>query len=358
MDADPDAAGSEDEEHPGEAGEGDNGDDERRPVQRQLSDDEEPRRDRLRAASGAPAGGEAVEDLFSADEIFQRVAATADSEFQRRPRMLFFSGVAAGLSLGVTFLARSALAGETGSGPGLPGDLLYPLGFVLVVLGGYQLFTENTLTPITLVLSRLATIPALLRLWGIVIVANLVGASGAALLMSAPHALPDENLVVAREIARDVLRQPAGTLFVRAILAGGLVASMVWLVHAVRDGIGKLVVIYGIMLLIPVAGLYHCVTGFTEAIFGVFEGEGSLADALGFFAVVAAGNTIGGVLLVAVINYGQTADNRFSERSIDLRLDWRAFLLGVQTPGSDDAELAPELDSHDQDHPARSDAEN
>lgn len=335
----------------GKPGEADDQDDDRRPVQRHLADEEEPQRHRSRAASGAPAGGEAVDDMFSAAEIFQRVAATADSEFQRQPRMLLFSGVAAGISLGVTFLARASLGGETGSGPGLPADLLYPLGFVLVVLGGYQLFTENTLTPVTLVLSRLASIPALLRLWGIVIVGNLLGAAGFALLLSGPDALPAEHVDVARELAAELLHEPVDVLFVRSVLAGVLVASMVWMVHAVRDGMAKIVVIYGVMLLIPVAALYHCVTGFTEAMFGVFEGEGSVGQAVVFFLVVAGGNTLGGVGFVAIVNHAQIAHRRLSEGDDDLRLGWRPFLLGVGGPHAD-GELAPELNPDAEDHPA------
>lgn len=301
--------------------------------------------DQPRSASGAPSGGEAVEDMLSADDIFRRVAATADDEFTRAPANLFYSGIAAGLSIGVTFLARAALGAETGSVGEVPGDLLYPLGFVLVAIGRYQLFTENTLTPVTLVLTRLASIPALLRLWGIVVVANLIGAGAAAWLFSTGNALDPQIAAVATELSAEALDQPLDLLFVRAIMAGVLVASMVWLVHAVRQGIGRIVVVYLTMLLIPIAGLYHCITGFCEVFYGVLQGQGGIGQAFGFFVAVAAGNILGGIVLVAFINYGQTGDKRFPERTApELRLSTRELLLGFRTGALEQKRVAPERD--------------
>lgn len=297
-----------------------------------------------RSESGAPSGGHAVADLFSADEIFQRLSATADDEFRRTPRMLWFSGLAAGVSIGLTFLARMALTAATGSEEVFPGDLLYPVGFVVVVLGRYQLFTENTLTPVTLVMTRIASIPALMRLWGTVLAANLLGAVGLALLLSAPGLLDEEQLAVGRDIASHALEVPSGGLFWKSVVAGTIVASMVWLTHAVRDGTARIITVYLLMLLIPTADLFHCITGFCEVFFGVVQGVGTLPGALRFLAVVVAGNTLGGVLLVATINYGQTVDRRFPDRDCRLlQLSWREFLLGHHEGRARGDVVAPEL---------------
>ncbi len=297
-----------------------------------------------RSGSGAPAGGHAVADLFSADEIFRRLSATADEEFRRTPRMLWFSGLAAGVSIGLTFLARMAMTAATDSAGVFPGDLLYPVGFVVVVLGRYQLFTENTLTPVTLVLTRIASIPALLRLWGVVLAANLVGAGGLALLLSAPGLLDEEQLAVGREIAAHAVEVPSGGLFLKAVVAGTIVASMVWLTHAVREGISRIVVVYLLMLLIPTADLFHCITGFCEVVFGVVQGEATIVEALRFLGVVVSGNVLGGVLLVATINYGQTVERRFPDRDCSLlQLSWHEFFLGHHEGRSAGEMVAPEL---------------
>ena len=213
-----------------------------------------------------------------------------------------------------------------------------------MVLGRYQLFTENTLTPVTLVMTRIASIPALLRLWGIVLVANLVGAAGFATLLSAPGLLDEEQVSVGRDIAAHALEVPSGGLFWKAVVAGTIVASMVWLTHSVREGVSRLICVYLLMLLIPTADLFHCITGFCEVVFGVLQGAGTMVDALRFLAVVVAGNILGGVLLVATINYGQTVDRRFPDRDCKLlQLSWREFLLGLHEGRSRGDIVAPEL---------------
>lgn len=138
-----------------------------------------------RSRRGAPAGGATIRDRFSADEIFQRIVATADEEFTRSSRLLFFSGLAAGLCITLSFFARAVLtAAVLGPSAALLGNLAYPIGFAFIVMGRYQLYTENTLTPVTLVMTRVASVPLLLRVWGIVLLANVLGAAIGAFLLA------------------------------------------------------------------------------------------------------------------------------------------------------------------------------
>ncbi|MDX1531722.1 MAG: formate/nitrite transporter family protein [Rhodothermales bacterium] len=293
-----------------------------------------------RSESGAPAAGHAVRDLFSTDEIFQRLVATADEEFVRSTRLLFLSGLAAGLSIGLSFLARSAVtAAVPGDESGLVGNLLYPIGFLLIVLGRYQLFTENTLTPVTLVLTRIASLPQLLRLWGIVLAANVVGAALVALVLAKTAVLDPDTAAVARAFGEHGLEFPFGALFWKGVIAGWLVASMVWLNHAARDTTARFLIVLFIMYLVPSADLFHCVIGACEVLYLVFQGAAGLGEAASFFTAVVLGNTVGGVLLVGILNYAQTRERRFPDRDCDdLTLTWREFMFGV-TPGEGHATL-------------------
>ena len=281
-----------------------------------------------RAESGAPAAGHAVRDLFSTDEIFQRIVATADEEFVRSNRLLFFSGLAAGLSIGLSFVARATMTASSGSA--LVGGILYPVGFLLIVLGRYQLFTENTLTPVTLVLTRIASVPQLLRVWGVVLVANVAGAALVGLVLATTGVLDPEAMAVAREIAAHGLEVPTGALFWKGVFAGWLVASMVWLNHAARDSAARFFIVFAVMFLVPAAGLFHCIIGACEALFLVFQGAAGLGEAARFFGAVVVGNTVGGVLLVALLNYSQTRQQRFPHHDPDeLALTWREWLFGI-----------------------------
>lgn len=307
-------------------------------VQQSLATDHRALRETIdRSRVGAPAAGMALRDRFSADEIFQRVTASAEEEINRSARQLFFSGLAAGTSLGATFFGRAVMTNAFPDDPILLGNLLYPLGFVIIVLGGYQLFTENTLTPVTLVLTRLASIPALLRLWGIVLFANVVGAAGIAFILANTGILDPDVAETAFSISDHALHVPWWDLFFKAILAGGLVATMVWLVHAARETIARFVIIWVIMILIPAGNLFHCVTGSLEMFYLVFNGSAELLSVFtNFFVPVVLGNTIGGIVFVTLINYGMTAEPRFrNSNGIQRELTWREWLLGTRATSSD-----------------------
>jgi formate/nitrite transporter FocA (FNT family) len=286
-----------------------------------------------RSESGAPASGHAVRDLFSTDEIFQRLVASADEEFVRPPRLLFFSGLAAGFSVALSFLARAAVTAATGGEGTLVSNLLFPVGFLIIVLGRYQLFTENSLAPVVLVLARIASVRMLLRLWGIVLAANVIGATAMGWILANTGVLDPDSAAAAWSIAQHAFHTPWGDVFWKAVFAGWLVASMVWLNHAARDTITRFFLVFAIMFMIPTADLFHCITGMAEAMYFVFRGGATLAEAVfDFFVPVVVGNTVGGVLLVALVNFAQTRTGRFPNRAArGDTLTWRRWLFGVQT---------------------------
>ncbi|SIQ85706.1 Formate/nitrite transporter FocA, FNT family [Haladaptatus litoreus] len=282
-----------------------------------------------RSRRGAPAAGEAVRDRFSADEIFQRVTATADEEMERGTRLLFFSGLAAGLSVGATFLARAAMTTAYPESVAM-GNLLYPIGFVMIVIGGYQLFTENTLTPVTLVLTRLASVPQLFRLWAIVLAANVIGAGVSAFLLAKTGIFEPDVAETAYRFGEHAMHTSWSALFYKGIFAGGLVATMVWLVHAARETISRLLIVYAIMIIIPVADLFHCVVGACEVLFLVFIGSANVGTVFAdFFVPVVLGNTLGGIVFVALVNFSMTENRRFPEHNRNrFELSWSEWLFG------------------------------
>lgn len=303
--------------------------------------------------SGAPAAGEAIRDMFSTDEIFHRIVATADEDFSRSTRLLFLSGIAAGLSIGLSFVARAALSGAVpNDSSGLIGNILYPLGFILIVGGKYQLFTENTLTPVTHVLTRIASIPDLFRIWGSVLFANVVGAGALAFVLANTNILTPEAAEAARQFGAHALEVPWNDLFWKGVLAGWIVASMVWLTHAVRDSTTRFLIVFSLMYLIPSADLFHCIIGACEVLYMIFLGLADGLQFMYFFSAVTLGNTVGGVLLVAILNYSQTRQEKFPDRDCgQLELSWSEWLFGKTSRFasffSPDRELEAELSEED-----------
>jgi formate/nitrite transporter FocA (FNT family)/protein-disulfide isomerase len=308
-----------------------------------------------RSESGAPAAGEALRDLFSTDEIFHRLVVAADEEFSRSTRLLFLSGLAAGLSISLSFLGMTALTalwpGETAR---LMGCLLYPLGFLFVVMGRYQLFTENTLTPVTLVLTRIASIPRLLRIWGVVLVANVLGAALCAYVLATTGVFSPEMAAVAHDFGMHFLEMSWSDLFWKGVFAGWLVAGMVWLNYAARDMTTRFLLTFTLIYTVAAAELAHCIVGSAEVLYVVFRGDATLgAFFVDFLTPAVLGNTVGGVLLVAILNFSQTRDQRFPGRDCGrLELTWTEWLFGQGTPHSsldpgDSSPTTPSVDEND-----------
>jgi len=290
-----------------------------------VTDSTEPDDDSIRevverSQSGAPAVGEAVRDRFSSDEVFQRIIAAADEEVTSGGRELFFSGVAAGLAITITFMLYASLTASTDGHPILS-VLLYPLGFVYIIIGGYQLYTENTLPPVALTLERLASLPTLLRHWTIVLAGNFTGGAFGAVVLSYGGVFSGDTVQSAIKISAGGLDVGFWPLFFKAAMAGLIVAGVVWVGFASTDSVTRLLVVYLAFLAIPLGNLYHVVVSFTEVLYllfaqqlGLYTGGITLVGGLGGFVLpVLLGNTIGGVVLVTLVNYFQTSEERLEE---------------------------------------------
>ncbi len=270
-----------------------------------------------RSQRGAPAVGAVVRDRFDTDEVFQRIIAAADSEIGTGTRELLFSALAGGFAISITFLLYVSMSAKTGGDP-LLGSLLYPLGFVYIILGGYELYTENTLPPVALVLERLASLPALLRIWFTVVLGNFAGGMLGALVLATTGVFSPEATAMALELSLEGYETPFWDLFFKAGFAGLIVAGVVWLDYAARDTVSRLFLVYMAFLAIPLGGLFHVVVSFTELSYLMFMGEVAFFSGLLYFVVpVFLGNTFGGVLLVAVVNYFQTEERRLEEARTD-----------------------------------------
>jgi formate/nitrite transporter FocA (FNT family) len=284
-----------------------------------VSSDDEPERRHAentmnraldQAQSGAPAGGEATRDRFSASEVFQRIVASAEEEVESSHVELVASGIAAGFAITITFLGYTVVSTLVGDSSGLAtlvSPLLYPVGFIIIVLGHYQLYTENTLPPVTLVLTRLASLPSLLRVWGLVILGNFVGVGIGAFVLANTAIFSPAEAAMAETFATEALHASWWSVFFKGLFAGWLVAGLVWLDHASRDTTARLLLTYVVIYMIPTADLFHIITSMGDAMYVVFHSGAAIWPlAWEFLLPVFLGNTVGGAVLVALLNYAHT----------------------------------------------------
>jgi formate/nitrite transporter FocA (FNT family) len=264
-----------------------------------------------------------VRDRFSTDEVFQRPVAAADEEITAGSRELLFSGLAVGFAITITFLLYASSTASTDGHPVLSA-MLYPLGFIYIIIGGYQLYTENTLPPVALTLERPVSVPALLRSWTVVLAGNFAAGTlgAAALAWGGAFSPPAATTVV--ELDRKGVETAPGTLLVRTAFAGLIVAGVVWVVwveYAARDTVSRIVVVYLALFEGPTrqSPSHRRLLG-RDGVSGHRRRPLSLVVVTEFALPVLLGNTLGGVLLVTVVNYFQT-----TERATGRRLRERLF---------------------------------
>ena len=236
------------------------------------------------------------------------------SELRRPISGLGVSGLSAGLdvSFGVLLMVM-ALARLDGFVP--PGALrmlagnLYAVGFIFVILGRSELFTEHTTLAVFPVLAGKASVWELGRLWSVVWCANLVGAATFAVIA----ALLGRGLGIADTAAFETLAHelvdPAWYLVLgSAVLAGWLMGLLSWLVSASRDTIGRLVVVWLVTSAIGMLGLHHCIVGTTEVLAAVFAGaDVAIGDFAHFLLWATLGNVVGGTVFVGLLKFGHAS---------------------------------------------------
>ena len=250
----------------------------------------------------------------SAKQILRRELQEARDLHGRSPLSLFLSGLSAGLDLGFSLflicVVRTLGEGHYSEATiALLAANMYAFGFVIVVVGRSELFTEQTSLAVLPVLNGHATLRDLARLWSIVYVANLIGSAGFAGLLcmiSGNVELLDREVLA--EVARHVVSPASGVVFVSALMAGWLMGLLSWLIAAGRDTISQIVIVWLVTAAIGLGGLHHSILGSTEMFCGLLLGEVAVTEVLRVLLLATIGNALGGSMFVAVLKNGQITD--------------------------------------------------
>jgi formate/nitrite transporter FocA (FNT family) len=244
----------------------------------------------------------------SATVVHETVRYDGEEELHRPVSALAWSGLAAGMSMGFSLVAMALFRAYLPDRPWRPliARLGYPMGFLIVIIARQQLFTENTLTAIIPLLAKrdAKTLIRVIRLWTVVLVANLAGAHLFAWVVgTTPMFLPEVRSAMLA-LAKEAANVTFGEAVLRGIFAGWLIAMVVWMLAAIDTG--RIAVIVFMTYIVGLASLTHIIAGSVEVLFLVMVGANSWGSvALGYMLPTLIGNIIGGVSLTAAINHAQ-----------------------------------------------------
>ncbi|BBP67541.1 MULTISPECIES: formate/nitrite transporter family protein [Pseudomonas] len=240
--------------------------------------------------------------------LHEIIRTQGDQELERSIAALWWSALAAGLTMGLSLMAMGLLNSRLPDHEGFKviASFGYCAGFLAVILARQQLFTENTLTAVLPVMSKptLANFGRLLRLWGVVLVGNLCGTLLVAYVMLHLPIFDPRTDLAFLEIGRKVMENDAGQMFAKGIISGWMIATMVWMIPSMESA--KMWTIILITYLMALGDFTHIVVGSAEVSYLVFAGELPWEDFWMVFAgPTLAGNIVGGSFIFALLSHAQ-----------------------------------------------------
>lgn len=249
------------------------------------------------------------------DDTLEHAISEGLEQLNRPTLSLFMSSISAGLVLGFSVMAVGVVQayypeGELDLAKRLLTALVYPLGFVVCIMSGTELFTEHTATAVYPVLDKRSSVLRLARLWSLVLSGNLVGAFISSLLLFAGEpVIGATNGYIA--IGHHLLTFDGATLFASAVLAGWLMAQGAWLVMSTPPNLAQIVCIFLVTFLIGIGSLHHAIAGSIEMFVALLvSDEFAVSGAISFIVVAVLGNTVGGAGFVALLNHSHVRKTR------------------------------------------------
>ncbi|EKK5245742.1 formate/nitrite transporter family protein [Cronobacter sakazakii] len=278
--------------------------------------------DELEVESEEKESGEEIEvdeeELPSrAMAIHEHIRQDGEKEMERDAMALFWSAIAAGLSMGASLLAKGIFHVHL---EGIPGGFLleslgYTFGFIIVIMARQQLFTENTVTAVLPVMQNPTgtNMRLLLRLWGVVLLGNIIGTGLAALAFEFMPIFDEATRDAFVTIGMEVMHNTPGEMFANAIISGWIIATMVWMFPSA--GAAKIVVIILMTWLIALGNTTHIVVGTVEILYLVFNGTIHWSEFFWPFALpTLAGNIIGGTFIFALLSHAQIRNDMSNKK--------------------------------------------
>jgi formate/nitrite transporter FocA (FNT family) len=260
------------------------------------------------------------EDITKSEsrQVFDAAVEAGIRRLDRSGIEMSISGLIAGMNVCFGAIAAAAVAGATVASFGekselfahVLGSMVFPIGFLLVVVGRSELFTENFLVPTSSVIDGKAKLSALTKLWLLTFLGNLLGALITAKMVSLEHyhGVPAVHTIFhIHDIAEFLaLERDKDASFISGVFAGWLITLMTWLLVATSNILAKIAIIWCVGFLIMLNKFNHVIVNSSEIFIAMFTGSESITIHAWFvhnFVPTLFGNMVGGLVFVTLLEY-------------------------------------------------------
>jgi formate-nitrite transporter family protein len=268
----------------------------------------------------APRTAEAAPDLLDQQpqDIAERAGDVGRERLDRSNLDIFITGAIGGMEVSLGGLVAMAVVGASLlSIPGLDlyaalalGGLVFPVGFMFVIIGRSELFTENFLIPVTAVVRKERPLLSLLQVWGFSWLGNIAACVAFAALLAIPDAVGAPIIHGYAAYSAYKLALPPLGLFVSAVLAGMIMTVLTWLMLAIRDTVGKILAIFAAGYVIFATNVSHAIVGASLLFVGFRVAGFHFWAPLIWVAITTVGNLVGGVGVVTLFRHVQVQEKR------------------------------------------------
>ena len=243
----------------------------------------------------------------TAEDIYQQVALSAKTELKRSTVSLAISGFAGGIFMGLSGLGSALVLGLFGSSPTthFVASMFYPIGFIVVIIGRAQLFTENTLYPVALVLSEKRELWNTLRSMVHGAARERPRAFAFAALAARTSALPPETKQALVQLGLQAAHMTPATIFWSGVTAGWIIATAAWLVSGSHSITGSVMILWILTFVVGLGNFAHCIATSGEILTSVLVHELPAMSYFHWLWIAVSGNVCGGVFMVTLLEYGQ-----------------------------------------------------
>ena len=247
-------------------------------------------------------------------EIMHEQIETGLKEHNRSDLGLFLSSLSAGLEVGFSILIIGVIytlfKNDSSTGQlAVMMALVYPIGYIFVIIGRSELFTEHTTLATLTVMNGQATLRSLAKIWVIIYVGNLVGGylfgSILVLFNGEMHLIGKDFFYF---VSEKMVKYSVSATLISSIMAGWLMGMLSWLLSSAQDTFSRVIMIFLVTFVISIAGLHHCIVGSIEVFIAFFAEANKMtwSQVLKFQGLATLGNIIGGVILVAVVKFAHS----------------------------------------------------